>query len=170
MPATRTIIDFKGPISYKTIERLLDELRSASEFQEMKKPTRKRVYSAFVESIDNIYKYGAGIVTGKKKMKRSSRISVKKRDHQYLICAGNLVQNENVEEFRFKLERVRKLDRENLKTLYEDIINREPGEEDKGAGLGLVTMALKTEQKIKYSFTPVDREHSFFEMQITINE
>mgnify|MGYP006958003809 CR=1 FL=1 len=170
MPDNGTIIQFKGPISYKIIERLLDKLRSAPEFLEMKKPARKRLYSVFVESIDNIYKYAAGKGAGVSNKHRPSVISVRKQDHQYMITAGNLILNDDLEEFRFKLERVRQLDRENLKTLYEDIINRESGEEDKGAGLGLVTIALKTEQKIQYSFTPVDSNHSFFEIQIIINE
>ena len=170
MTDTGTIIEFKGPISYRIIERLLDKLRSAPEFLAMNKPTRKKVYGAFVESIDNIYKYAAGSGTGERNKNRPSLISVKKQDDRYLITAGNLIQNDDLEEFRFKLDRVRQLDRENLKTLYEDIINREPGEDDKGAGLGLVTIALKTEHKIRYSFTPVDSDHSFFEIQIIINE
>lgn len=176
MSVSETIIEFRGSISFETIERLLDQLRSAKEFREMKKPARKKLYSVFVESVDNIYKYAtpgdAGSESGTRRgiPKKPSAISVKKRDDQYMITAGNLVLNDDVEELKFKLDRVRQLDRENLKTLYEDIINREPGEEDKGAGLGLVTMALKTEQKIGYSFTAVDRNHSFFELHITINE
>jgi hypothetical protein len=170
MSGTGTIIDYRGAISYETIEKLLDELRSAREFQEMKKPARKRLYSAFVESIDNIYKYAAPCRAGRRRAKRSSTVSVRKMDHQYVITTGNLVLNDRVEELKFKLDRIRQLDRENLKTLYEDIINREPGLEARGAGLGLVTMALKTEQKIRYSITPVDSHHSYFELKITINE
>jgi len=169
MSGTKTIIDYKGSVSHRTIERLLDKLRSAKEFQEMKKPTRKRLYSAFVESVDNIYKYAASRGKRSRLAKRESAVSVRKQDDQYMITAGNLILNDDVDELKFKLERVSQLDRENLKTLYEDIINREAGQEDQGAGLGLVTMALKTEHKIKYSFTPVDSTHSFFEIQIIIN-
>ncbi|MFO7933831.1 MAG: SiaB family protein kinase [Bacteroidales bacterium] len=176
MTGTETIIDYQGSISFKTIERLLDKLRSAREFREMKKPARKRLYSAFVESIDNIYKYAAGNGAGKRSNVRKGvpgklpSVSVKKQGGQYVITTGNLIRNDDVEDLRFQLDRIRQLDRETLKTLYEDIINRESVEDARGAGLGLVTMALKTEQKIKYNFTPVDNDHSFFEIQITINE
>ena len=56
-----------------------------------------------------------------------------------------------------------------LKSLYEDIINQEAGENDKGAGLGLITMALRTKNDISYSFTSLDGDQSFFKMQIIIN-
>ena len=176
MTAIETIIDYQGFISFKTIERLLDKLRSAREFREMKKPARKRLYSAFVESIDNIYKYAAGNGAGKGMGVRKGvpgqlpSVSVKKQGDQYVITTGNLIRNDDVEDLKFQLDRIRQLDRETLKTLYEDIINRESVEDARGAGLGLVTMALKTEQKIKYNFTPVDNDHSYFEIQIMINE
>ena len=38
-----------------------------------------------------------------------------------------------------------------------------------GAGLGIVTMALKADSKIKYKFTPVDEIYSYFELQMKIN-
>jgi hypothetical protein len=77
--------------------------------------------------------------------------------------------NDDIGELKFKLERVNQLDKASLLNLYEDVINRESGIEETGAGLGLITMALRTEHEIKYSFTSVDSDHSFFEMQITLN-
>lgn len=170
MPKTETLVDFKGAISFETIELLLNELRSAKEFQEMMKPARKRLYGTFVESIDNIFKYSAGHSVASKSVRRVPKISVKKKNKVYVVTSGNLVENDDIGDLRFQLDRVNQLDNEALKSLYEDIINRESNDEDKGAGLGLITMALKTDHDIGYSFKAVDTEYSFFEMQITINE
>ena len=171
MSKAKIIIDFKGPISFETMEILLNTLRSAKEFDEMKKPARKRLYGTVVESIDNIYKYAAvNPAAGVKVKNRMPVLTVKKKGQDFTVTVGNLVLNESVEDLRFKLDRVNQLDNEALKSLYEDVINKEYGEADKGAGLGLITMALRTEKDIEYSFTPVDLEYSFFKMQITINE
>ena len=70
---------------------------------------------------------------------------------------------------KFKLDRVNQLDTEALKTLYEDVINKESNLSDTGAGLGLITMAMRTSCDIEYTFTPLDTDYSFFEIQITLN-
>ena len=168
MSASKVIIDFRGPISFATMEMLLNKLRSAKEFNEMRKPARKRLYGTVVESIDNIYKYGVSTSSGSSE-RRMPQLVVKKQGADYVVTAGNLVLNENVEDLKFKLDRVNQLDNDSLKSLYEDVINKETGEDDKGAGLGLITIALRTEKDIKYSFTSLDPVHSFFKMHITIN-
>ena len=169
MPKTEAIIDYIGSISFETMEMLLAQLRSSKEFKEMKKPARKRLYSTFVESIDNMFKYAATNTSDSKLAKGDPLISVKRIGDRFAVISGNLVMNDDVEDLRFKLDRVNQLDNEALKSLYEDIINQEADAEDKGAGLGLITMALRTEDDIEYSFMSLDGDRSFFKMQIIIN-
>ena len=165
-----TLIDFEGSVSYATMERLLNKLRASREFQDMGKPARKRLYGTVVESIDNIFKYGVGIRGKALANKRAPMLNVTKAKDRYIVTAGNMVRNEDIDDLKFKLDRVNQLDDEALKSLYEDIINKESSEDDRGAGLGLITMAMRSEEEIKYSFTLVDNNHSFFKMQIIINE
>ena len=170
MPKTETIIDYKGSISFETMEVLLARLRSAREFKAMKKPARKRLYSTFVESIDNMFKYAAGNTSDNTIAKGDPMITVKKIGDRFAVISGNLVMNDDVEDLRFKLDRVNQLDNEALKSLYEDIINQEADAEDKGAGLGLITMAMRTNENIRYEFDPAGPSHVYFTMHITIKE
>ena len=162
-------MDFEGVITFGTIELLLDRLRSSMEFQEMPKPVRKRLYSIFVESIDNIFKYAARQPSSGKHSGRLPKISIKRKGKYYVVRAGNLISNDDIGDLRFRIDRVNQLDNEALKSLYEDVINREAHDYDTGAGLGLITMAMRTDKDIEYSFTEVDNGHSFFEFQITLN-
>ena len=164
-----TLVEFEGVISFGTIEMLLNQLRSTREFQEMKKPTKKRLYSIFVESVDNIFKYAAGMPGNGKSSLRVPKVSVVKKKDQFLVKAGNLVLNDDIGDLKFKLDRVNQLDSEALKSLYEDVINKESNVSDTGAGLGLITMAMRTHCDIEYTFTPLDVDYSFFELQITLN-
>jgi hypothetical protein len=169
MSKSETLVDFEGAITFGTIEMLLNKLRECPSFRELKKPVRKRLYSIFVESIDNIYKYGARLTGKQKSGKRSPMIKVTREKDLFLVRAGNLVLNDDIGELKFKLDRVNQLDDEALKSLYEEVINKESSINDTGAGLGLITMAMRTEQDIAYSFSDVDDEHSFFEIQIILN-
>ena len=57
------------------------------------------------------------------------------------------------------------MDADALTVLYEKIINKEMKQEDNGAGLGFMIMKFKSGNKIDYSFTTIDNNFSFFEMQ-----
>ncbi len=170
MAKAEVIVDFKGPISFATMEMILNKLRSSEAFNAMKKPAKKRLYGTVVESIDNIYKYAARDQTTARSKKKLPVLAIKKRGKEFIVTVGNLVTNDVVEDLKFKLDRVNQLDNEALKSLYEDVINKEAGVDDNGAGLGLITMALRAEKDIQYSFSLMDQTHSFFQMQITINE
>ena len=163
------IIDFRGPISFETMEELLNELKRAPAFNELRKPVRKRLYGTVCESIDNVYKYAAFNQVDSQGNLRTPLLIVKKQDDVFTVSVGNLVMNNLVDGLRIKLDKVNQLDTEELKTLYEEVINKEAGEADTGAGLGLITMALRTEVDIDYSFEPVEAGYSFFTMKIDIN-
>jgi len=168
MPKSITLVDFEGAITFGTIEMLLSKLRNSTEFKELNKPGRKRLYGIFVESIDNIFKYAAKIPGEPVEPGPPPKILVKKRAKSYYVKTGNLVRTDDVGDLSFKLDRVNQLDEEALKSLYEEVINKEPSMNDTGAGLGLITMALRTDADIIYSFTVVDEEHSFFEYEIKL--
>jgi hypothetical protein len=169
MPRSVALVDFEGAITFGTIEMLLNKLRSAPDFEGLQKPTKKRLYSIFVESIDNIFKYGVRPTGGAKNLSRQPRISVTRKGKQFRVRSGNLVLNEDIGELKFRIDRVNQLDNEALKSLYEEVINKESRESDTGAGLGLITMAMRTESDIEYEFKSINEDYSFFELTITIN-
>jgi len=169
MENKNSIIDFEGSISFETMEKLLNQLKSASQFNALRKPVRKRVYGTVVESIDNIFKYATPFKNKGKLQNKPPQIIVKEADGKFIVSAGNLIRNDQVEDLKYKLNRINMMDDDELKSLYEEVINKEAKEEDRGAGLGLITMALRTEKDIKYSFSQVDDDYAFFEYEITLN-
>ena len=170
MADEKVIIDFEGAISFEIMEQLLNELKSARQFNALRKPVRKRVYGTVVESIDNIFKYAATVHGKVKVLQRLPMIMVKEKDGRFIVSAGNLIQNEQIDDLRFKLNRVNQMDDEALKSLYEEVINKETTEEDRGAGLGLITMALRANDSIRFDFKPAGPGHSYFTMHITIKD
>ena len=170
MADEKLIIDFEGAISFEIMEKLLNELKSARQFNALRKPVRKRVYGTVVESIDNILKYSATVQGKVKVLQRLPMIMVIENGGKFVVSAGNLIQNEQIDDLRFKLDRVNQMDDEALKSLYEEVINKEASEEDRGAGLGLITMALRTNENIRFNFDPAGPVHSYFTMHITIKD
>ena len=170
MENRNAIIDFEGTISFETMEKLLNQLKSASQFNALRKPVRKRVYGTVVESIDNIFKYATPFKNKVTVLDRPPQILVKELDGKFIVSAGNLIRNTQVEDLKYKLNRINMLDDAALKSLYEEVINKEAKEEDRGAGLGLITMAMRTDEHIRYQFDPAGPGHTYFTMHITIKE
>ncbi len=170
MENQEAIIDFEGSISFETMELLLNQLKSAWQFNALRKPVRKRVYGTVVESIDNIFKYATPFKAKGRGKQRPPQIQVKELDGRFVVSAGNLIHNDQVNSLKYKLDRVNVMDDAALKSLYEEVINKDASEEDRGAGLGLITMAMRTDDEILYQFDPAGPSHSYFTMHITIKE
>ncbi|MCD4709523.1 MAG: SiaB family protein kinase [Bacteroidales bacterium] len=170
MTNAEVIIDFEGSISFETMEKLLNQLKSARQFNALRKPVRKRVYGTVVESIDNIFKYAAPVQDKIRVLQKPPMLMVKEQEGKFIVSTGNLLQNEQVDDLKYKLNRVNQMDDEALKSLYEEVINKEASDRDRGAGLGLITMALRTDGNICYHFDPAGPAHSYFTMHITVKE
>ena len=170
MEKKEAIINFEGSISFETMERLLNQLKSDWQFNALRKAVRKRVYGTVVESIDNIFKYATPYKGKNRDIQRPPQIQVKEQGGKFIVSAGNLILKDQVDDLRYKLNRVNKMNDEALKSLYEVVINREATDEDRGAGLGLITMALRTDENIRFHFDSAGPLHSYFTMHITIKE
>lgn len=162
------ILEYEGHIDLEIMEELLNRLRDHPLCAAFQKAVRKRLYGTVVECIDNIYKYSA-VVEGKARVVvRPPFIRVMLVNDQLMVSAGNLIENDHVDALRYQLERVNQLDQEALKSLYEEVINRESSASDTGAGLGLITMALRTNDPLAYEFIPLGPLHTYFIIQIII--
>ncbi|PID92553.1 MAG: hypothetical protein CSA96_02670 [Bacteroidetes bacterium] len=168
MPDTAKVIQYRGVINFETMDMVLNQLRDNPVFYEMPKPVRKRLYSALAESMDNIFKYAARSEELESQDIGMPQVAVERDGDRFSIVAGNMILNDQIDELQFKLDRVNQLDLEALKSLYEDVITRETKASDRGAGLGLITMAMRTDHDINYRFESIDEDHSFFSMQIII--
>ncbi len=170
MESTEAIINFQGSISFETMEHLLNQLKSAREFNALKKPVRKRVYGTVVESIDNIFKYATPFQDKEDESNRPPLIRVNKQGGKFVVSAGNLIRKNQVDDLTQKLNMINGMNDDELKLLYEEVINKEASETDRGAGLGLITMAMRTDENIRFHFDPAGPAHSYFTMHITIKE
>jgi len=164
MPKHQNILNYKGPIEFKTTEILLQKVKNDLEGHNIKKVLKKRVYNIMVECIENILRHNAADPD----TKIHPYIVLEKGAEEYLITAGNLITNDDVGLLKDRLNIVSNLNKEDLLKMYDNQINKEDVIIEDGAGLGIITIALKSNSKINYSFTTVNEQLSVFELQITV--
>ena len=168
MSESEILLEYHGPIDLKVIEILLKKLRNSNEFASLNKTTHKRVYSIVVECLENICKNP--VTSSATRTRMNSRISVTMRNDKIYIVSGNAVAEEAKDSLAKKIDKVNSLDATALKDLYEHKINSASIKGENGAGLGFISMVLKSGNKINYSFEPLAKGILFFEIKISLNK
>ena len=162
------IFEYKGIINFETIDLQLNRLKKIPTYRAIRKSVQKKVYCVIVECLDNIYKHkitDSLSVNGKEIL---PYIILTRENDKYIIKTGNVVTNDNIQDLRDNLKKINLHDRIGLKSLYAEIVSKDIISDEDGAGLGLITIAMKTEKRINYEFNLINDQNSYFEMQIII--
>jgi hypothetical protein len=168
MPESGIFLDYHGPVDLPVIELLLKTLKKTKEFAALNKTSGKRVYALAVECLENIFKHSA--LKSSDDPELQPHISIRKVNDKIIIIAGNPVQNDAKDKLTRRLDKINQSDEATLKTLYENKINCDEKRDENGAGLGFIFMALKTGNRISYSFNPINNDYLYFEIQISLNK
>ena len=131
----------------ETIKARLDTAGAAG-------PTRRRIFSSFVEMSQNIMHYSSDTLTPDERdnqMRRGSFCIGMSGDSFFLLCA-NPVSTENVEKIRARLEPLHTMSIDEIKSAYKKALREETPEDSKGAGLGFLTMARDASEPLEFEF------------------
>lgn len=130
-----------------------------------KRQTMKRFCSLFIEVLQNISLHGARDQDGQ--MHAFSIIA--KGKHSYKLITGNLILKEDTAGLEQKLNELNRMDPNSLRKLYIETLCNDEFSDKGGAGLGLLTVAKKAEDKIGFKFFPVDSSFNYFVMEVGMN-
>lgn len=164
MSANEVILNYQGPVDFETTEKLLRQVKDKLASHDIKKVYKKRVYSILVECIENILRH----TDGNREESVDPYIRLEKGILEYKITTSNLLLKSNLSLIKEKLSIIAKSDKEQLQKMYKDQINKEIDLTKNSAGLGFITIALKSNSPLYYEFNEVDEQFSVFELRVTI--
>jgi hypothetical protein len=168
MSELEVIMEYTGNVTFAKIDRMLDKLIEIPAFKQIRRNIQKKLYGIFVECIENIYKNTGNGKDYLKKDKKQPYIRMGKQNGKFFISSGNIIANKRIRSLKNRIDRINELDHEGLKSAYAEILDKETLSLEEGAGLGLITIALRSGNKIKYNFTYLDDHHSYYEMKIDV--
>lgn len=131
-----------------------------------RKPLIKRIFSIFVEGLQNIRIHGEA----DNNQEKNGLIIFAKKDDSYYISLGNLVQNHRTNSITEKINQLNELDENSLKELYMKVLSNGIISNKGGAGLGIITMRMKSKTPVAFSFSPVTEELSLFIIELEIKK
>ncbi len=166
MKERTTLVKFIGILKYDTIEVLLNKANAELDKLGTNYRLKKKIYRVMVECLENILKHSLKIESSHSEY--LSKFTFETDGENYFLTTGNPVFNKDVETVKIKLDKVNELDLIGLKEMHDEVISRGTISNKGGAGLGIIDIAIKSQNELKYSFEPLKKDISYFWLEVKI--
>ncbi len=162
------LISYKGPFDKLAIGNMSTYIREMLNFNEK---IGKKIFKIFIEISQNIgyYSYEKNKYCKHPEEAGVGTIMLFETDSHFYIVAGNLIENTQVEKLETKCNLVSSLDIEGLRELRRTQLEL-PDSEKGGANIGLIHVALLSENKLEHNFSKLNELFSFFTISIKVNK
>ena len=124
----------------------------------------KRIFNIAIETLQNICFHAERDNNGN----QMTYFIIGKKDNEFSIYSGNLLTKEGSEKLSKRLERLKALNDADLKKEYLDVLSNGELSKKGGAGLGFITIAMKSNNNIHFEFLPVNKELFLFSMKAIV--
>ncbi len=155
-PDKRIIVSHFGEFTQDLVNSISGSVEESLKEAGDKKGIVKRIFSILIEGLQNIRLHGEKDPDGQ----QTSFIVITQDEKEYGIITGNLVRKPNLEIITENLENINQKDRDQLKEYYMEVLTNGMISSRGGAGLGFITMAMKSKNKLDYQIDEIDDELS----------
>ncbi len=162
------VMSYSGDFNFDAANSLLFSVKNIINSSEMDFLNKKRFYAIVAETLDNVSKHSFKNHTGENAESRDKIFfNITETTDCFSIQAGNYIHKNTLPVLSAKLEKVNSLDKDGLKSFYRDKLSESP---DKGGGLGIIDMSIRSGSKITYEFKTINESLLFFIIQTTIKK
>ncbi len=162
--SSEIIIAYHGDLSADMVNALAYKMEKQLQKSGEKKGIIKRLFSIIIEILQNIRIHGG---KDKDNFQDSFILLAKNPDH-YMLKTANLVPNGSVQKITSQIENINRLNQEELKKYYMTTLAEGEISVKGGAGLGFITIAMKSKNKIAHRFVKLSDHLNYFEMESLI--
>jgi len=161
------IVSYKGPFDKNAMNLIGNYIRGIIS---MNPRASKKVFKVFIELAQNIAQYSAekNIIGDYIGAGVGSLVLVEFQDYLQLVT-GNLITNENIGPVIDKCELINTLDKEGLRKLKREQLKQHDHTRT-GADIGLIQLAITSDNPLDIEITPIDKKCSFFTIRVKINK
>lgn len=167
----KVILSFNGVVTADFLTAVLDIMETKMNHLEESPKTKKKVFNVLVECLQNLYHHideGCEIQREMRRSKSALVMVVREKDN-FLIQTGNYIDKKSVDELDRRLKKINSLDKENLRDYYREVLENGSVSNKGTAGLGMIDIARKSGNKLEYEFLDIDKDFSFFSLNVKID-
>lgn len=161
----KIIVSHFGEFSQDLVNSLSTSIEDMMLESGDKKGVVKRMFSILVEGLQNIRIHGERDEDGN----QISFLIVLQNEDNYKVTFGNLIKRSNIDGIIERVESLNKMENAEVKELYMEVLSNGIMSNKGGAGLGFITMSLKSKNQISYISEEVSDELVFFSVNIDLD-
>ncbi len=158
------VISHCGTFSQDLINSLVVRNEELMKCSGDKKAIVKRAFSILIEGLQNIRIHGRSDEQGN----QLSFLIVAKAADRYCLNFANLVDYSIIQSIESQIHKLNLMNIDEVKELYTSVLTESGFSEKGGAGLGFITMKMKSNTKLNYSILPLDDRLSLFSLEILL--
>jgi hypothetical protein len=160
------LVHYNGELNQDQITRLESDVESSVMNIAVPKSPMKKIFFISVETLQNMLIHGHKDQTGH----QHNYFVVAKNGTRVEITSANLISNTAVPVLTEQIDRINAFEDEKaLKQYYMDHLANNEISEKGGAGLGFITIAMKSGNKLKTQFDKISDEYSLFQLTSSVN-
>lgn len=160
------ILAYDGVLNSETISRLETEIESKIIEKNLPKMVVKKVFFICIESLQNMFIHGHKDDNGAK----HNFFILYLTEKEVKIITANLISNSAIEKLNKHVDKINSFSEPaELKTYYLEHLENNELSEKGGAGLGFITIGMKSGNRLGVQFERINDVRSLFMMEVTIN-
>lgn len=168
----KIIFCYSGPISQPVMVEIGNALRQKMQHEATGKSVISKTFSILVEQVQNIMHYSAEktILDTLDNIKISMGIvAVGYENNRYFVSSGNMIRKEDQKRISSMIDAINRMNPDEKKQYYRDIRKKTNSDnKSKGAGLGFIEMARKSDSPVDFDFIDIDNDYCFFTIRLNI--
>jgi hypothetical protein len=162
----KLILAYDGVLNSETISKLETEIEGNILDKNLPKSVVKKVFFICIESLQNMFIHGHKDENGAKHNFFILYIT----DNAVKMIGANLIANSAIPKLQQHIAKINSFsDPAELKTYYLEHLENNELSEKGGAGLGFITIGMKSGNKLGTRFEQINDDRSLFLMEVTIN-
>ncbi len=172
MERENILLSFKGVVTSDLLSSVLSIMESKMDYMEESPKMKKKVFNVLVECLQNLYHHIDEADEEKTRNlieSKSALFMIAKKDDSFVIQTGNYIDVSQAEELKMRLDQINSLDKDELKKLYQEVLNNGSMSDKGTAGLGMIDIARKSGNPLEYQFLPISDTQKFFCLNIKID-
>ena len=159
------ILAYDGVLNSDTISKLENDLEAKILEKKFPKQIIKKIFFICVESLQNQLIHGCKDTNGA----QHNFFLLANSSKEITIIAANLITNDSIEDVKNQIEKINSFTNPaDLKLYYLEHLENNDLSDKGGAGLGFITIAMKSGNKLMLTIEPINNQYALFLLEVKI--
>lgn len=131
-----------------------------------KRQAMKRFCSVLIEALQNMSLHSAKDSSNK----MHAYCVITRSENGYRLFTGNLILSEDADDLEARMVELTSMDKNSLRKQFIETLCNEDFTNKGGAGLGLLTIAKRSTDTVKYSIKQISKDFGYFQMEADLEK